>query len=68
MQFFEEMQFFETCRACVLTLRNAQEWPTLRELLDRSLNELTEGTSFRHEYSWPSPAHHDSDRFLNVNE
>ena len=37
-------EFFETYRACVLTLRNAPEWPTLRELLDLSLNELTEST------------------------
>ena len=27
-------EFFETYRACVLTLRNAPEWPLLRERLD----------------------------------
>ena len=37
-------EFFETYRACVLTLRNAPEWPRLRELLDLSLKELTEST------------------------
>jgi len=37
-------EFFETYRACVLTLRNAPEWPALRELLDLSLKELTEST------------------------
>lgn len=37
-------EFFETYRACVLTLRNAPEWPTLKELLDLNLNELTEST------------------------
>ena len=36
--------FFETYRACVLTLRNAPEWPTLRERLDLSLTELVEST------------------------
>jgi hypothetical protein len=52
-------------------------WPRLRELLDLSLNELTESTVrvgdiFQPRVSWPSPARHDSDRFfklnLNVNE
>jgi hypothetical protein len=33
-------EFFN--RACVLTLRNAPEWPMLKELLDLSLSELTE--------------------------
>ena len=37
-------EFFETYRACVLTLRNAPEWPSLKELLDLNLNELTEST------------------------
>ena len=37
-------EFFKTYRACVLTLRNAPEWPALRERLDLSLNELTEST------------------------
>ena len=37
-------EFFETYRACVLTLRNAPEWPTLRERLDLSLTELVEST------------------------
>lgn len=37
-------EFFETYRACILTLRNAPEWPALRELLDLSLKELTEST------------------------
>ena len=36
--------FFETYRACVLTLRNAPEWPSLREMLDLNLKELTEST------------------------
>ena len=37
-------EFFETYRACVLTLRNAPEWPSLKELLDLSLAELVEST------------------------
>jgi hypothetical protein len=37
-------EFFKTYRACVLTLRNAPEWPMLKELLDLSLSELTEST------------------------
>ena len=36
--------FFETHRACVLTLRNAQEWPLLRERLDLRLTELIKST------------------------
>jgi hypothetical protein len=40
--------FFETYLFCALTLRDAQEWLTLLELLDGSLdlslNELTEST------------------------
>lgn len=36
--------FFETYRACVLTLRNAPEWPQLRERLDLKLTELVEST------------------------
>ncbi len=35
-------EFFETYRACFLTLSNAQEWPMLKERLALSLNELTE--------------------------
>ena len=39
-------QFFETYRACVLTLRNAQECqgPALRVQLDLSLKGLVEST------------------------
>ena len=37
-------EFFKTYRACVLTLRNAPEWPMLKELLGLSLNELREST------------------------
>jgi len=37
-------EFFETYRACVLTLRNAPEWPQLRERLDLKLTELVEST------------------------
>ena len=37
-------QFFETYRACVLTLRNAREWPLLKERLDLRLTELVEST------------------------
>ena len=37
-------RFFETYRACVLTLRNAPEWPALRVQLDLSLKELVEST------------------------
>ncbi len=37
-------EFFKTFRACVLTLRNAPEWPMLKELLDLSLCKLTEST------------------------
>lgn len=37
-------EFFETYRACVLTLRNAPEWPLLRERLDLRLTELIKST------------------------
>jgi hypothetical protein len=37
-------EFFKTYRACVLTLRNAPEFPRLKEQLDLSLRELTEST------------------------
>ena len=39
-------EFFETYRACVLTLRNAPEWPPalLRERLDLRLTELIKST------------------------
>jgi hypothetical protein len=37
-------EFFETYRACALTLRNAPEWPQLRERLDLKLTELVEST------------------------
>ena len=37
-------QFFETYRACVLTLRNAPGWPLLKERLDLKLTELVEST------------------------
>jgi hypothetical protein len=37
-------EFFETYRACVLTLRNAPEWPMLKEQLDLSLKELVQST------------------------
>ena len=37
-------QFFETYRACVLTLRNAPEWPALKTQLGLSLKELVEST------------------------
>ncbi len=36
--------FFETYRACVITLRNAPEWPLLRERLDLRLTELIKST------------------------
>ena len=36
--------FFETYRACVLTLRNAPEWPLLKERLDLRLMELIKST------------------------
>ncbi len=36
--------FFETYRACVLTLRNAPEWPLLKERLDLRLTELIKST------------------------
>jgi len=39
-------EFFKTYRACVLTLRNAPEWPALRERLDLSLRTLTEESTF----------------------
>ena len=38
-------KFFETYRACVLTLRNAPEWPMLKELLDLRLDRLRESTT-----------------------
>ena len=37
-------QFFETYRSCVLTLRNASEWPALRLQSDLSLKGLMEST------------------------
>ena len=37
-------EFFKSYRACVLTLRNAPEWPALSKRLDLSLNELTLST------------------------
>jgi hypothetical protein len=37
-------EFFETYRACVLTLRNAPEWPLLKERLDLRLTELIKST------------------------
>ena len=37
--------FFEMYRACVLTLRNAPEWPLLKERLDLRLTELIQSTS-----------------------
>lgn len=37
-------EFFETYRACVLTLRNAPEWPLLKERLDLRLTELIMST------------------------
>jgi hypothetical protein len=37
-------EFFETYRACVLTLRNAPEWPMLKNMLDLSLDQLREST------------------------
>jgi hypothetical protein len=36
--------FFKTYRACVLTLRNAPEWPLLKELLDLNLQDLVDTT------------------------
>jgi hypothetical protein len=37
-------QFFKTYRACVLTLRNAPEWPALKSQLDLNLKDLVEST------------------------
>lgn len=37
-------EFFETYRACVLTLRNAPGWPLLKERLDLRLTELVKST------------------------
>jgi hypothetical protein len=36
--------FFKTTRACVLTLRNAPEWPLLKERLDLNLQDLVDTT------------------------
>ncbi len=36
--------FLEMYRACVLTLRNAPEWPLLKERLDLRLTELIQST------------------------
>ena len=36
--------FFKTYRACVLTLRNAPEWPYMRELMDLNLSDLREAS------------------------
>jgi hypothetical protein len=36
--------FFKTNRACVLTLRNAPEWPLLKERLDLNLQDLVDTT------------------------
>ena len=40
----ESGRFFEKYRACVLTLRNAPEWPLLKERLDLGLEELVKST------------------------
>ncbi len=40
----ESCSFLETCKACVLTLRNAQEWLLLKERLDLRLTELIQST------------------------
>ena len=37
-------EFFKTYKACVLTLRNAPEWPALKEMIDLNLRELVEST------------------------
>ena len=37
-------EFFEMYRACLLTLRNAPEWPLLKEKLDLRLTELIQST------------------------
>jgi hypothetical protein len=37
----QNAQFFETYRACMLTLRNSPEWPALKNQLDLSLKELS---------------------------
>jgi len=36
--------FFKTYRACILILRNAPEWPLLKELLDLNLQDLVDTT------------------------
>ena len=43
--------FFQKYRACVFTLRNAPEWPKLRELLDLNLTELSR-TTFGDIFQW----------------
>jgi hypothetical protein len=40
----EGNEFFEMYRACVLTLRNAPEWPLLKEKIDLRLTELIQST------------------------
>ena len=61
-------------RTGVLTLRNAQEWPTQRVRLDLSLKGLVESTygdifkASLQRCSWPNSMHNDSDRLLNVSE
>jgi hypothetical protein len=37
-------EFFETYRACILSFRNAPEWPMLKNSLDLSLDQLREST------------------------
>ena len=37
-------EFFDTYKACVITVRNAPEWPDLVKLLDLSLHELRKST------------------------
>jgi hypothetical protein len=49
--------FFETYLACALTLRNALEWPLVKERLDLRLTELIQSTygDFFSSQSLPSP-------------
>ena len=44
--------FFQKYRACVFTIRNAPEWPKLRELLDLHLLELTRTTFGTYPCRW----------------
>jgi hypothetical protein len=56
-------QFFKTYRACLLTLRNALEWLSLKELVESAYDDLFPPRAFL-----AQRMHRNLDRFLNGNE